>query len=651
MWDNANRGNVPYLLYEPDHTAPGARPERQPPVQVNAAFLQEAQIAADDMKATTGIYDASLGARSNETAGIAIRARQMEGDVANYHFIDNVKRSLEHAGRILLDLIPKVYDNQRVVRIQGASDEEQFVKINHEITGDYGERVILNDLSAGRFDIRVTIGPNYATKRFEAAANMLDLLKAFPQAAPLISDLIVKNMDWPGADEIAKRLKATVPPNILHDPEDPKSPPPPDPTQDPQFRSRPRRSSPRSRTSRRRQAIKTTMEGADLEARAGADAAAHRAAVDRPTQIAESVTPQTPAAEASMGRARRWPKSAPRPRPPISMRETCRHQCRATVRSIRRPCLRTQSERSPARNGRKSVPTGIVSIPEETMADASPSRQRSSNRRRKFPNSGHADPRRRRRRPMRLSPADASATSEQPKAPGEPEAPQKPEKPKADDKPKSRVQPGADRPAKKHSGARAEVPRTVCRASPRGAACSPSTRPDPQATSTRRMRLRSSHAIRQERPRTCTRTSAAPAARGSRTRVSDVRDAKLDDAAERIPDIASIRETFYRSVAISEPAADVLASSDKAAEITAFLVRNPAEAQRISSLHPQWQAVEIARLEARVAQAPQVRRVSQAPAPPPTIGGGSPSSAKSPADMSVAEIQALLYGKQTQLRL
>ena len=291
MWDNANRGNIPYLLYDPDPTAPGAMPQRQPPVQINAAFMQESSIAADDMKATTGIYDASLGQRSNETAGVAIRARQQEGDVANYHFIDNLKRSLEHAGRILLDLIPKVYDNERVVRIMGEGDQEQFVRINHVMMGVDGEPVLLNDLSAGRFDIRVTIGPNYATKRFEAAANMLDLLKAFPQAAPIISDLIVKNMDWPGADEIAKRLRQTVPPNILHDPEDPNSPPPPDPTQSPQFQIEADKAMAEIENKRMATA-KIRAEIAKLEAEAMLAPQQFQLEFMKATQIADSVAPK-----------------------------------------------------------------------------------------------------------------------------------------------------------------------------------------------------------------------------------------------------------------------------------------------------------------------------------------------------------------------
>ena len=90
------------------------------------------------MKATTGIYDSALGAKSNETSGVAIGRRQLESDTAQYHFIDNVKRSLEYAGRVLVEIIPKIYDNERVIRLQGEDDSEEFVTINKVIMSEYG---------------------------------------------------------------------------------------------------------------------------------------------------------------------------------------------------------------------------------------------------------------------------------------------------------------------------------------------------------------------------------------------------------------------------------------------------------------------------------------------------------------------------------
>lgn len=233
IWDSAHRTNRPYLPYKADPAAPGAKPQREHPPEMPTALIQEAQIASDDMKSTTGIYDAALGQRSNETAGIAIRSRQVESDVANYHFADNLQRSLEFAGRILIDLIPKVYDNERVVRLMGDDGSEEFQPINRVMYAVDGRPMVINDLSAGKFDVRVTIGRYYATKRMETADSMIEFMKAIPNSAGVLGDLIAKALDFPDADVIAKRLKNMIPPNILADPDDPNAPPPPDPLQDP----------------------------------------------------------------------------------------------------------------------------------------------------------------------------------------------------------------------------------------------------------------------------------------------------------------------------------------------------------------------------------------------------------------------------------
>lgn len=231
-WDQAGKKNMPYLPYT--RTESGNKPERLMPPQPSVAMVNEGQLAQDDMKATTGIYDASVGARSNETSGVAIGRRDEQSDTANYHFIDNLQRSLEHCGRILIDLIPRVYDNERVIRLMpetGSDQEEEAVAINKLVYDDGGEPVLLHDLSAAAFDVRVTIGKAYATRRMEAAEGLFEFAKALPpQHAAVIVDLVAKNIDIPEADEMAKRLRRTVPKEILNDPDDPNAPPPqPDP--------------------------------------------------------------------------------------------------------------------------------------------------------------------------------------------------------------------------------------------------------------------------------------------------------------------------------------------------------------------------------------------------------------------------------------
>jgi len=211
-WATANTANHSYIEYD------GAEaPQRQPFAGVPAGALQEALNASDDIKAVTGIYDASLGAKSNETSGKAIMARQREGDVSTFHFIDNLTRAIRHTGRIILDLIPKVYSTARIIRIMGedGTPEDRQIKQEYEVANDNGDAIIrMHDLRVGRYDLTVTAGPGFTTRREEAATQMIELIRAYPDAAPLIGDLLAKNLDWPGADEIAKRLEKMLPPQL-----------------------------------------------------------------------------------------------------------------------------------------------------------------------------------------------------------------------------------------------------------------------------------------------------------------------------------------------------------------------------------------------------------------------------------------------------
>lgn len=212
-WATANVQTHAYIEY--DGPEP---PQRQPFVGPPAGALQEAAHASDDMKSIMGLYEASLGARSNETSGRAIMARQREGDVSTFHYIDNLSRAIRHAGRILIDLIPKVYSAPRVVRVLGPGGEASLAPVNQRFevqaaeAADRGRKIEkIYDLSVGKYDLTVRSGPSFTSRREEAATQMIELIRAYPQAAPLIGDLLAKNLDWPGADEIARRLSATLP--------------------------------------------------------------------------------------------------------------------------------------------------------------------------------------------------------------------------------------------------------------------------------------------------------------------------------------------------------------------------------------------------------------------------------------------------------
>ncbi|MDB5439745.1 MAG: hypothetical protein JWM33_2172 [Caulobacteraceae bacterium] len=206
-WETANSASHAYIEYDG-----GIPPQRQAFAGVPAGALQEALSASDDIKAIVGMYDASLGARSNETSGAAITARKIEGDTSTFHFIDNLSRAIRHGGRILVDLIPRVYNTERVIRVLGADGEAQAVPLKTSVGVAGVERIY--DLGVGKYDLTVDAGPSFTTKRVEAAEQMSQLIRAYPPAAPVIGDLLAKNLDWPGADEIAKRLRLLLPPQL-----------------------------------------------------------------------------------------------------------------------------------------------------------------------------------------------------------------------------------------------------------------------------------------------------------------------------------------------------------------------------------------------------------------------------------------------------
>lgn len=219
-WATANSVSHAYIEY--DAVLGGAAPQRQQFAGPPAGALQEAINASDDMKSIMGIFDASLGARSNETSGRAILARQREGDVSTFNYIDNLSRAIRHAGRIIADLIPKVYDTPRIIRVIHEDGTNKNVKINQEHQPDPDEKqdqqenmeglIRMFDLTAGKYDVTCEAGPSYTTKREESASQMVEFMRAVPQAGALMGDLVAQNLDWPGADDIAERLKSMLPP-------------------------------------------------------------------------------------------------------------------------------------------------------------------------------------------------------------------------------------------------------------------------------------------------------------------------------------------------------------------------------------------------------------------------------------------------------
>ena len=211
QWKTANTQNWPYLEVNPDVTdGSGAvlpLPQRAAPPLPQTGLIQAKMGASDDIKSTTGQYDTSLGATSNERSGKAIMARERQSDTGTYHYVDNLARAIRHVTRQIVDLIPKIYDTQRVMRIIGSDGQPDMTTINEK--NAIGE--VLNDVTVGEYDVVMDTGPGFQTKRQQAVESMMPLLTGNQELFNIAGDLVFRNMDFPGADVIADRLAAMNP--------------------------------------------------------------------------------------------------------------------------------------------------------------------------------------------------------------------------------------------------------------------------------------------------------------------------------------------------------------------------------------------------------------------------------------------------------
>jgi hypothetical protein len=192
-------------------------------------LIQAKMGASDDIKGATGQYDSSLGATSNERSGKAILARERQADTGTYHYVDNLARAVRCVTRQLVDLIPKIYDTERIARIIGEDGTSDMARVNPDqpepVKKIVDERGIViqkvYNLGVGKYDVCVTTGPSYMTKRQESLNAMTELLQGNPELWAVAGDLVVSAMDWPRASEIAERLRKTMDPKILADEDDP----------------------------------------------------------------------------------------------------------------------------------------------------------------------------------------------------------------------------------------------------------------------------------------------------------------------------------------------------------------------------------------------------------------------------------------------
>jgi len=194
---------------------------------VPVGAITMAMHASDDIKATTGMFDAALGARGPATSGIQEREQKRQGGVANFHYTDNLNRAVLQAGRCLLDMIPRLFDTERVARIMGDDETITSAPINKRLeqpemdekTGKL--KTTINDMSVGQYDCTVSAGPSFSTLRQEASEAMVSFGQSWPKLMDIAGDKVVRAMDWPGAEEIAERIAKTIPPELLEDEDKP----------------------------------------------------------------------------------------------------------------------------------------------------------------------------------------------------------------------------------------------------------------------------------------------------------------------------------------------------------------------------------------------------------------------------------------------
>ncbi len=209
IWETANQKNYSILPYK---YIPGVpKPERQTPATIPTGAVNMLGISANDIQDSIGKYDASFGQKSNERTGVAIRQRAGRSDFGTYHFRDNFRRAILSLVKQLIDLVPKIYDTERIVRILGEDNKEELVTINQSIVDEAtGQAVIVNDLSKGKYDVVADVKV-WSTRRQEAADNMAATAQAMPNLAPLFADLIFEFNDWPGSDVVKERIEKNLP--------------------------------------------------------------------------------------------------------------------------------------------------------------------------------------------------------------------------------------------------------------------------------------------------------------------------------------------------------------------------------------------------------------------------------------------------------
>jgi len=205
-WNQANVQSRPYLPYNIDSKAEGGMPFRVQPLDLPQGAMALAQMSIQDIQATIGYFDPALGNAEdmNRVSGKALVQHTKRSDLGSYEFTDGFQSALQLTWEMFVDMIPTVMDSERIERSIGHDGVEAMVTVNG---AQRGTEDLINDLTKGEYDVTVTIGPNFETARQQALDTLISFSEALPQTAPMIADLLAKNIDTPDAQEMSRRLR------------------------------------------------------------------------------------------------------------------------------------------------------------------------------------------------------------------------------------------------------------------------------------------------------------------------------------------------------------------------------------------------------------------------------------------------------------
>ncbi|MCK5600862.1 hypothetical protein KAR91_03275, partial [Candidatus Pacearchaeota archaeon] len=213
-----NTTNSPFMLYNADPESPGI-PQRGGAPAVQQALIMQSQAAGEDIHATTGLFAPSMGNAPQLLSEKSVRSQAEKGERGVFVFTDNLHKSIKYTGDILVDLMPRIYDTQRVVRVLNFDGTAEDVEINAAAINDFnepitdeqtGDQVIVNDLSRGKYETVVESGPAFSTLRQESAQQLIDLATGSPVFEQIATDLIAKNLSILESDELTKRVRKTM---------------------------------------------------------------------------------------------------------------------------------------------------------------------------------------------------------------------------------------------------------------------------------------------------------------------------------------------------------------------------------------------------------------------------------------------------------